>query len=123
MDDKIIIKCLEIYGYHGVNPEEKENGQRFIIDIELYTDISKPALTDNVDDTLSYSAVNKAINRLFNLHKFNLLEKCCDYLCRELFNEFPSLNKIDLTVKKPDAPMKGKFDFVGVKIIREREDY
>ena len=31
--DKILIKVLKIFAYHGVNPEEKENGQDFIFDI------------------------------------------------------------------------------------------
>ena len=40
--DKIIVKNLKIFAYHGVNPEEKENGQNFVLDIDAYVDISKP---------------------------------------------------------------------------------
>ena len=28
--DKILINGLRIFAYHGVNPEEKENGQNFV---------------------------------------------------------------------------------------------
>ena len=39
--DKILIKGLKLFAYHGVNPEEKENGQDFIFDIELYVNMNK----------------------------------------------------------------------------------
>ena len=31
--DEIYIKGLKIFAYHGVNPEETENGQEFELDI------------------------------------------------------------------------------------------
>ena len=34
--DKISIKGLRLFAYHGVNPEEKENGQTFVIDMDYY---------------------------------------------------------------------------------------
>ena len=39
--EKIIIKNLEIFAYHGVNPEEKQNGQRFLLDLTLWADLSQ----------------------------------------------------------------------------------
>ena len=39
--ETIRIKGLEIFAYHGVNPEEKENGQKFILDIAMQADISR----------------------------------------------------------------------------------
>ena len=41
--ETIRIKGLEIFAYHGVNPEEKENGQKFILDIAMQADISHAA--------------------------------------------------------------------------------
>ena len=40
--DKIVIRDLKIFAYHGVNPEEKINGQIFILDIDAGGDISAP---------------------------------------------------------------------------------
>ena len=37
--DKITIKDLKLFAYHGVNPEEKENGQSFIIDVDYFLDL------------------------------------------------------------------------------------
>ncbi|MBR6647300.1 MAG: dihydroneopterin aldolase, partial [Clostridia bacterium] len=52
--DKIIIKDLKVFAFHGVNPEEKADGQNFILDIVADVDLSVPCKTDNVDDTVSY---------------------------------------------------------------------
>ena len=58
--DKIIIKGLKFFAYHGVNPEEKEQGQNFIFDIILHVNINKACHGDNVDDTVSCAKVVKA---------------------------------------------------------------
>ena len=41
--ETIRIKGLEIFAYHGVNPEEKENGQRFVLDLAMTADLSRAA--------------------------------------------------------------------------------
>ena len=51
--DKILIRDLKIFAYHGVNEEEKVNGQNFIFDIDLSVNMIKACYSDNVDDTLS----------------------------------------------------------------------
>ena len=57
--ETIRIKGLEIFAYHGVNPEEKENGQKFILDIAMQADISRAAQTDDLNETVNYAAVRK----------------------------------------------------------------
>ena len=53
--DKIIIDSLRIFAYHGVNPEEQEDGQVFILDIEADMPLSKAGESDDIDDTVSYA--------------------------------------------------------------------
>ena len=43
--DKIIIDSLRLFAYHGVNPEEQEDGQFFILDIEADIPLSKAGET------------------------------------------------------------------------------
>lgn len=63
--DKIIIKGLKFFAYHGVNHEEKEQGQNFIFDIILHVNINKACHSDNVEDTVSYAKVVKTVRRVF----------------------------------------------------------
>ena len=73
--DKIIIKDLKLYAYHGVNPEEKIEGQNFVFDIECKADLSKPCQTDDVNDTVSYAHIIKLVRKVFTAEKYDLLEK------------------------------------------------
>ena len=57
--ETIRIKGLEIFAYHGVNPEEKENGQKFILDIAMQADISRAAQTDDLNETVNYAAFER----------------------------------------------------------------
>ena len=70
--ETIRIKGLEIFAYHGVNPEEKENGQKFILDIAMQADISRAAQTDDLNETVNYAAVRKTVNAVFTAQKYDL---------------------------------------------------
>lgn len=118
--DRIIINDLRIFAFHGVNDEEKRDGQYFVLDIDLFADLSAPRKTDNVTDTISYSQVVKSAVRLFTAQKFNLIERAAEVLADGLLDEYPVIRKITLTVKKPDAPMKVEFGFVGIELTKER---
>ena len=78
--DQIIIKGLRLFAYHGVNPEEKEQGQDFVFDIVLSVNMNRPCSSDQVEDTVSYAKVVKTVRRVFTAEKYNLIEKvrgCC----------------------------------------------
>ncbi len=118
--DKILIKDLKIFAYHGVNPEEKENGQFFVFDIDLSVNITKACYSDRVEDTVSYAKVIKTVNRVCTAEKYDLLERLAQVICDAVFEEYSDVAGICLTVKKPQAPVKADFGFVGVQVYRER---
>ncbi len=120
--DKIIIKGLEVFGYHGVNAEEKVDGQVFIVDVVLEVDLSKPCETDDVNDTVSYAKVIKTISKVMTEKSYNLIEKAALRIVDQVFLEYEPVKSIKLCLKKPNAPMKAKFDYVAVEIKRDRTD-
>lgn len=119
--DKIIIKNLKLFCYHGVNPEEKEDGQNFVFDIVASVDLSAPCETDNVDDTVSYAKMIKTIRRVSLSQKDDLIERVAQRIIDALFEEYDKIQALKITVKKPEAPMKADFEYVAVEIERERK--
>lgn len=117
--DKIIVKGLELFAYHGVNPEEKENGQRFIIDITAYADIREACLNDSLDCTVSYARIIKTATAAFLAQKDDLIERAAQRVADALLLQYPKLDTVSITVKKPDAPMKAVFDYAAVEIERK----
>lgn len=119
--DKIIVKDLKFFCYHGVNPEEKVEGQNFVFDIEAGVDLSVPCATDNVDDTVSYAKIIKAVRRVAQGEKNDLLERVAQRVADALFEEFPKIQTLKILLKKPEAPIKADFSYVAVEIERTRQ--
>lgn len=118
--DKILIRDLKIFAFHGVNEEEKIDGQNFVFDIDLYVNMTKACYSDNVEDTVSYAKVIKTVTRVFTAKKYDLLEKAAQITAEAILDEYSDVSKVTVTLKKPEAPMKADFSYVGVQIERER---
>ena len=111
--DKILIRDLKIFAYHGVNEEEKINGQNFVFDIDLFVNMTKACYSDDVNDI-------KTVTKVVTEKKYNLLEKVAQITADAILEEYSDVSKVKITLKKPEAPMKADFSYVGVKIERER---
>lgn len=118
--DSIHISGLRLYAYHGVNPEEKENGQMFLLDIICRLPLYVPCQTDRVEDTVSYAKVLKTARAAFLSDKFDLLERAAQVVADAVLGGFPAIKGVTVCVKKPYAPIQADFDYTAVEITRER---
>lgn len=118
--NKVIIRGLEVSACHGVKDFEKIQPQPFIFDVDIYFDFSEAAVSDDIEDTINYSAASKIIVSVARDNCFNLIEKLA-YECAYAVMEGTPASRIALTVYKPQAPMKQKFDTVGVSVDISRE--
>lgn len=120
--DKIIIKNMKIYAYHGVLPQEQIDGQQFIIDVEMFVDLKPAGASDDIKDTVDYSVVYGIIKEINENNKFCLVERLAQRISEELLNTFDKMDKVIIDIKKPSAPIDGEFDWVGVRIERSRDE-
>lgn len=120
--NRMFIKGLEVFAYHGVNPEEKRDGQRFVLDITLYANLSYAEKSDRLEDTVNYASVRKTVSRLMTENRFDLIERAAACVAEGVLKEHPKVEKIEVILKKPDAPMSAKFDYVAVEVVRQRGD-
>ena len=74
MTDTIFIKGLVIHARHGVMDHETEVGQRFVIDLELYSDLSESSHSDHLVDTVSYANVVTTAVAAFKNTNYKLLD-------------------------------------------------
>lgn len=118
--DKILMENMCFYGYHGVLPEEKTLGQKFILDAVLYLPLKKAGLTDALSDTVNYGAVFSLIENCVTKERFNLIEGLGERITSDIFSQNPLVQKIVLRIKKPEAPINGIYDYVGIEIERDR---
>src|SRR5690242_9502319 len=120
--DKIILKNMKFFGYHGVLPEEQVNGQNFYIDVELILDLKKAGASDELEDTVNYAGVYDVVKTITESRKFRLIEKLADSISREILSRYNTIEGIIVCVRKPHAPIVGEFDWMAVNIERWRND-
>lgn len=119
-DDKILLQGMVFYGYHGVNPAERELGQRFVVDLELTTDLAAAGNSDDLGMTVNYASAFKVAREVVEGQAANLIETVAERVAAALLNRFP-LESVKVRVRKPWAPVKGSvLDWVAVEIIRNR---
>ncbi|TJX15704.1 dihydroneopterin aldolase [Tissierella creatinini] len=121
--DSIIMNNMVFYAYHGVMQEEKVLGQKFHVDAKLYLNLNSAGRTDNLNYTVSYAEVYELIKKIVTEEKFDLLEALSHRLCERILTIFAMVEEVEITVRKPGAPVAGNFDFFGVQIKRSRDDY
>ena len=121
MTDTIFIKGVLVHARHGVLEHESEVGQRFVIDLELSTDLSESSRSDRLADTVSYSNVVATATAAFKDTNYRLLERAAGAVADAILSSFPRISAVKITVHKPHAPIAAIFEDVGVVLIRSRQ--
>ncbi len=116
--DKIKIKDLELFANHGAFPEENVLGQKFLISVTMYLDTREAGMSDDLTKSVHYGEVSHFIKQFVENHMFQLIEALAEKLAMELLIGFPLIQKLDLEIKKPWAPIKLPMDTVSVEISR-----
>ena len=120
MTDTIFITGLVIHARHGVMEHETEVGQRFVIDLELFSDLTESSRSDHLSDTVSYANVVTTAVAAFKNTNYKLLERAAGAVADAILAAFPRIRAVKVTVHKPHAPIAAIFEDVGVVLTRSR---
>ncbi|MBE0655345.1 MAG: dihydroneopterin aldolase [Bacteroidales bacterium] len=119
---KIHIEEMEFYAFHGHYQEEQIVGNRFLLDLILETDMTKPAKTDELEDAVNYQTAYKLVKNEMRI-KSKLLENIAKRILDALFSELPGIEKATVIIRKMNPPMGGQMRAVSVTLERTREQY
>ena len=120
--DEIFFEGMRFYGYHGVNSEEKTLGQRFVVDLAVSADLTDAGQTDDLNATISYSAVFKIVRPIVEEQRFDLLEALAESIAAAILRDFEMAEGVMVTVRKPGVAIKGAIlDAADVRIHRRRD--
>ncbi len=118
--DRIVLKGMQFYGFHGVNPEERVMGQRYLVDLVAELDMSQAGQTDQLTDTVSYTHLYRRVKEVMEGQPVNLLERLAQIIADRVLEE-GRVSAVEVTVKKPHPPIKGSMiDYAAVEIRRSR---
>ncbi len=116
--DQIVIQNLQVYAHHGVLPEETSLGQKFLVTAVLELDLRKAGKSDGLEHTLNYADVCAQITSFLQAHTFRLIEAAAEQLAEHLLLHYPLLGAVQITLKKPWAPVGLPLDTVSVTLER-----
>jgi dihydroneopterin aldolase len=116
--DRVILKGMRFYGYHGVLPRERELGGHFVVDIELYLDLQKAGREDDISLTVDYSRVFGIVKEKMTCRSYNLLEAAAEEISSVILKDF-SVLEVVVRIKKINTGLEGSYEYMGVEIRRQ----
>lgn len=118
--DRIAVRNLCLFAYHGVFEGEQEIGQRFYLDVVVEADLKPAAASDAVEHTVDYAGLVKVVSDAFTEKRQKLLETLAERVAVRIFEQFPIVEAAEISIRKPSAPIEAVFDFVEIQIRRQR---
>jgi len=119
---KILIKNLNLFGYHGVKESEKSEGQNFRFNIEVFIKKDDFSKDDSIEDTVNYSEIIKLVKRINSSSSFDLLETLAQEIAGQIEKMSPLIGKVAVKIEKTSPPIKENLESVGVEYVLNSEE-
>lgn len=119
MTDRIELKGIEVLARHGVLDHEKREPQIFRIDLTVYLDLAGAGASDDLADTVDYGRLAQDTHDLVAGESHELIESVAHRIATRVLSE-PRVERVVVTVHKPEAPIPLKFEDVAVTVDRSR---
>lgn len=120
MTDRVFVKNLCLHGHHGVLEEETRLGQRFFVDIECATDHQPSAQHDDYSKAVCYATLCDIAKEVSDSGPFKLIETLGQRIADRILDQFQTVARVNVRVRKPSAPIHAAFDHVGIEVDRFR---
>ena len=103
MSDRITLRGMRFLGRHGVELEERLEPQPFEVDVVVRADLSKPAASDDLVDTIDYSGMFSTVQGIVEGQSFRLIEALAGAIAEALLDD-GRITDVEVAVRKPKAP-------------------
>ena len=117
--DRIELRGIAAFGFHGVLAHEQELGQTFVVDATLELDLSRAGASDELADTVDYGALSDDLGRVVSEERYDLIERLATRLIEVCLSR-PQVDAVTVTVHKPHAPVPVTLADVAVTVRRAR---
>ena len=115
MSFDIHLSKIECFGKHGIYDNEKNNEQKFFVDIHINIDDFEE---DDISKTINYEEVVDLVIKIVARESFDLIESLSKNIVKNIANQFLKgnlrINEIKATVHKPDTILKSKTQNISV---------
>lgn len=112
---KIFLRQVRFHAFHGVLDQERRVGNDYVINVVAECDFTHAMLTDELEDTVSYADIYCVVKEEMAIPS-KLLEHVAGRIGERLFNEFPSLQSLDISIMKVNPPFGADCEGAGVEV-------
>jgi dihydroneopterin aldolase len=120
--DRIILEGMVFHGHHGTLPAERELGQPFIVDIEVYLDLRPAGLSDDLTQTVDYSEVHRQAKEIVEGPPVNLTETVAEMIAGKVLQSHAMVGAIRVKVAKPHVRLDDTvLASSAVEVLRRRD--
>jgi dihydroneopterin aldolase len=112
---RISLKDIALVGHHGYHAAERELGQRFIVDVDLFADLTLPGRTDKLSDAIDYEKVYHLVEKIVREDHFFLVEALATDLVTRIRHQF-NVAGVRVKVRKPSVPFCPDLGHVEVEV-------
>lgn len=120
MSDQILLAGIRAFGYHGLFDFEAEEGQIFLVDLAISIDLTQASNSDSITDTVDYGVIAELVVEEIEGDRVILIERLAGKIGDRVLALDTKISKVDITVHKPQAPVKAELSDIAVKITRTR---
>lgn len=117
--DRIRLTGLRVQAHHGVFDHERRDGQPFVIDVTVWLPLGVASEQDDIARTVHYGELAEQVVRAVERDPVDLIETVAERVAQVALG-FAAVQRTEVTVHKPEAPIGVPFDDVSVTILRER---
>lgn len=119
MTDRISLTGITGYGHHGALPHERQLGQTFVVDVTLFLDLGPAGIHDDLSRTVDYGHLAHRVHEVIVSDPVDLIETLAGRIARRCLGE-ARVDRVTVTVHKPQAPVPVTLTDVAVTIERSR---
>ncbi|TMI74658.1 MAG: dihydroneopterin aldolase [Bacillati bacterium ANGP1] len=119
MTDRLVLAGMRFFAYHGVLPEERAQGQEFLVDVELEAGLQNSARRDALELTVDYRRAYEIVKTVMEGEPQNLIETLAETIAAKAL-ALDRVTAVTVRVRKPQVHLPGPLDYSGVEIRRER---
>ena len=111
----IKVENIKLYAFHGCLDEEARIGSEYRVDVTVSADLSKSALTDDLNDTVDYVLLNKIVAEEMAVRS-KLLEEVGQRILDRIFKESALVSNAEVAVSKINPPLNGDVEMVSINL-------
>ena len=110
---------IRLYAYHGCLEEEALIGSDYRVDVTVEADLSKAAVTDDLEDTVDYVHLHDIVQQEMKIRS-KLLEHVGKRIMDRIFDELEMVSDAKVIIAKINPPIGGDVEQVSVELHNSR---